>query len=117
MKEPPIDSKNGKAASPARPAAQYEVPKQFQSYVGNVRLQDEIIETLRPRLVDYLTARGVELKKQGNRLVGLCPVHNDSKPSFAVFGDNHEMAACRCLFKTRQRRFKTRQRLNKTGFL
>ncbi len=54
----------------------------------------EMLEALRRRLPDYLTARGVELRKNGTRLVGRCPVHDDSSPSFAVFGTNQETCGC-----------------------
>ena len=49
---------------------------------------------MRHRLPDYLAARGVELRKQGSRLVGRCPVHDDRNPSFAVFGSHHEACGC-----------------------
>lgn len=35
-------------------------------------------------LADVVRARGVELKKKGRQLWGLCPFHSDSEPSFAV---------------------------------
>ena len=49
---------------------------------------------MRHRLPDYLAARGVELRRNGTRLVGRCPVHDDRAPSFAVFGTHHEMCGC-----------------------
>jgi hypothetical protein len=49
---------------------------------------------LRARLADYLAALGVELRKNGTRLVGRCPVHEDRSPSFAVFGASHEACGC-----------------------
>jgi hypothetical protein len=49
---------------------------------------------MRHRLPDYLAARGVELRKNGTRLVGRCPVHDDTSPSFAVFGTNQENCGC-----------------------
>ena len=61
------------------------------------RLTDSAtIEILRRRLPDYLAAVGVELRRQGARLVGRCPhpAHDDSNPSFAVFGANHEICGC-----------------------
>lgn len=58
------------------------------------RFDEETIAALRARLPDYLAACGAELHKNGTRLVGLCPVHQDSAPSFAVFGTNHEIGGC-----------------------
>lgn len=52
------------------------------------------LEALRCRLPDYLTACGIELRKQGARLVGKCPRHEDASPSFAVFGAHHENCGC-----------------------
>ena len=43
------------------------------------------LDELRHRLPDYLAAVGVELRRNGTRLVGRCPVHEDGNPSFAVF--------------------------------
>lgn len=48
---------------------------------------------MRGRLAEYLTARGVELRPQGARLIARCPVHDDSSPSFAVFPGGK---ACGC---------------------
>jgi hypothetical protein len=49
---------------------------------------------MRARLPDYLAAVGVELRRNGNRLVGRCPVHDDAHPSFAVFGQRLETCGC-----------------------
>jgi DNA primase catalytic core len=35
-------------------------------------------------LTDVVRSRGVELKKKGRQLWGLCPFHSDGEPSFAV---------------------------------
>ena len=55
--------------------------------------QTEINE-LRLRLPDYLQCIGVDLNESGERLVGLCPLHNDNNPSFAVFGDDWTICGC-----------------------
>ena len=52
------------------------------------------LDAMRARLPEYLTARGVELRPQGARLVARCPMHDDSTPSFALFGARHETAGC-----------------------
>ncbi len=52
------------------------------------------LDTLRPRLPEYLQNIGLELHKNGTRLVGRCPVHDDRTPSFAVFGKHHETCGC-----------------------
>jgi hypothetical protein len=58
------------------------------------RFDAETLEAMRRRLPDYLAARGVELRKNGTRLVGRCPVHDDASPSLAVFGT--DQATCGC---------------------
>jgi DNA primase (bacterial type) len=40
---------------------------------------------------------GVELEKQGNRLVGECPFHQDRKPSFTVFVDPQGFERWSCM--------------------
>lgn len=54
----------------------------------------ETLAGMRARLPEYLAARGVELRQQGTRLVGRCPVHKDRHPSFAVFGRGGETCGC-----------------------
>jgi hypothetical protein len=85
------------ADTPARMPANN--PKRWnQTIVSKTRLQprfpDETVAELRHRLPDYLAALGVELRRQGNRLVGRCPNHEDRSPSFAVFGTRHETCGC-----------------------
>jgi hypothetical protein len=60
----------------------------------STRFDEETIAALRARLPGYLAACGVELHKNGTRLAGLCPVHQDSTPSFHVFGTHHETCGC-----------------------
>lgn len=57
------------------------------------RFDDSTLASLRARLPDYLEACGVELRRNGTRLVGRCPMHEDGSPSFAVFG-NGENCGC-----------------------
>ena len=85
------------ADTPARMPANY--PKRcVQAGVSNDRLQcafsPEIIEAIRHRLPEYLVTRGVELRRNGTRLVGRCPNHDDASPSFAVFGTHQETCGC-----------------------
>jgi DNA primase len=40
-------------------------------------------------LVDLCHELGIELRHNGSRHVGLCPLHDDRHPSFYVFDDNH----------------------------
>lgn len=35
-------------------------------------------------LVEFIKSKGIDLKKQGKNFVGLCPFHDDKKPSFTV---------------------------------
>ena len=55
---------------------------------------EQTLADLRARLPEYLTALGLELRRNGTRLVGKCPVHEDRSPSFAVFGTRHETCGC-----------------------
>ena len=57
------------------------------------------LESLRARLPEYLQACGVELRKNGSRLVAKCPVHNDSEPSFAVFPNGKNCGCFPCDFQ------------------
>lgn len=59
-----------------------------------MRYDPEILAALRQRLPDYMAAIGVELRRNGSRLVGHCPMHDDRNPSFAVFGQRNETAGC-----------------------
>ncbi|OGX80235.1 DNA primase [Exiguobacterium sp. SH1S4] len=49
------------------------------------RIPDEVIAEVKQAtdIVDLISER-VELKKQGHRLVGLCPFHSENSPSFSV---------------------------------
>lgn len=74
----------------------YIVGDPCQSAIGkrSERFDPEAIAALRLRLPAYLEGCGVALKKSGTRLVGKCPVHDDHKPSFHVFGTNFEACGC-----------------------
>ncbi len=43
-----------------------------------------------------LEQHGVELEESGSRLVGLCPLHQDTHPSFAVYEDGQRWACAPC---------------------
>ncbi|NIO84813.1 MAG: DNA primase, partial [Candidatus Aminicenantes bacterium] len=63
------------------------------------RLMDGEIEKLKQEvsLLDLVQSYGVELKKKGKELVGLCPFHNDHEPSLIISPDKnlwHCMGAC-----------------------
>ncbi len=53
---------------------------------------EEIKQKIKP--VDVLVHEGIDVRVKGDRYVCLCPFHNDSDPSFAVFGDDHERCGC-----------------------
>lgn len=59
-----------------------------------IRYEESTLAALRARLPDYLEAAGVNLRRNGTRLIGRCPVHEDRSPSFAVFGTHHETCGC-----------------------
>ena len=58
------------------------------------RFDAATLEGMRARLPEYLAGRGVELRRQGARLVGKCPCHEDGSPSFAVYGAKLENCGC-----------------------
>ena len=64
------------------------------SPAGKLHFDPATLDALRSRLPEYLAKIGVELRKNGSRLVGKCPVHADTDPSFAVFGDGHQTCGC-----------------------
>ncbi|KAB2637836.1 MAG: hypothetical protein DVB26_09035, partial [Verrucomicrobia bacterium] len=64
------------------------------SPAGKRSFAPEVLESLRSSLPEYLAKIGVELRKNGSRLVGKCPMHDDSDPSFALFGDGHQTCGC-----------------------
>lgn len=57
-------------------------------------IPDEIVEEIRARAdIVQIIGETVTLKKVGRRMVGLCPFHKDSKPSFYV---NPDRGAFKC---------------------
>lgn len=52
--------------------------------------------TRRAKISDYLSARGVELRRSGSRQVCLCPLHDEDTPSFNVgnFPDGGQWFYC-----------------------
>jgi DNA primase len=63
------------------------------------RLKENELERLKQEvsLLDLVQSYGVELKKKGKELVGLCPFHNDHEPSLIISPDKnlwHCMGAC-----------------------
>jgi DNA primase catalytic core len=63
------------------------------------RLMDGEIEKLKQdvSLPDLVQSYGVELKKKGKELIGLCPFHDDHSPSLVISPDKnlwHCMGAC-----------------------
>jgi DNA primase len=63
------------------------------------RLMDGEIEKLKQdvSLIDLVQSYGVELKKKGKDLIGLCPFHDDHSPSLVISPDKnlwHCMGAC-----------------------
>src|SRR5258708_39567342 len=40
-------------------------------------------------LAEYCLTHGIELRRHGNNLVGLCPLYDESGPSFTVYPDQH----------------------------
>ncbi len=61
----------------------------FIAKTGGYHIQD-IFQSLKFIPIQDLAAHylGLELEKKGKNNVGLCPFHQDKKPSFTVFTDN-----------------------------
>ena len=49
----------------------------------------DILQRNGVNLIDVVRDSGVDLKKDGNRHVGLCPFHDERNPSFFVYPDEH----------------------------
>lgn len=45
-------------------------------------------------IVAVMQSAGLDLKRQSKRYVGRCPFHNDTHPSFVVFGDRYYCFGC-----------------------
>jgi len=58
------------------------------------RYDRELIESLRSLIVDYLDAKEVYYFDTPNGYSGCCPIHDDNRPSFSVFGENHQRWKC-----------------------
>jgi DNA primase len=63
------------------------------------RLKENELEKLKQEvsLIDLVQSYGVELKKKGKDLIGLCPFHDDHSPSLVISPDKnlwHCMGAC-----------------------
>ena len=81
--------------TPKNPRVQHRDPRLTHDQSREWKAFDKsVIAALRLRLPEFLDKVGVDLAPGGTRLVGICPVHNDTNPSFAVFGENHEMCGC-----------------------
>ena len=50
-----------------------------------IKLRDQIRQV---DLISVVESAGVDLRRSGNRHVGLCPLHSDSTPSFYIFDDH-----------------------------
>lgn len=49
-----------------------------------MRIEDTALKAIQDRAAEVFRAYGVELHQKGGSLVGRCPFHEDTKPSFAV---------------------------------
>ena len=47
-------------------------------------------------LVGLVESHGVELRRSGFRMIGLCPLHLDSSPSFFIFPDKNRFKCFGC---------------------
>lgn len=65
------------------------------------RIPDEVIDRLKTdiSLQRLAEAHGIQLKKHGKDLIGLCPFHDDNDPSLVITPDKnlwHCLGACQC---------------------
>ena len=63
------------------------------------RIPDDVVERLKREVsvARLAEAKGIELKRHGENLVGLCPFHDDRTPSFVVTPEKnlwHCLGAC-----------------------
>jgi hypothetical protein len=61
---------------------------------NSLRFDQATLDRLRHRLPEFAQTLGIELRNNGTRLIGRCPVHSDSEPSFALYGEGHTKAGC-----------------------
>lgn len=71
----------------------------FADYINRAELDKDTIKESLP--LEYVAEQyGLLLEKRGDRLVGLCPFHDDHDPSFAIWkqeiGDGREIDRCGC---------------------
>jgi hypothetical protein len=56
----------------------------WKSEVEALAIKDEALEAQRMGIVELMESLGVKLKKVGREYTGLCPFHDDRKPSLSV---------------------------------
>ena len=100
MKDPPYDKKTAPGGNQGAAKTNQTRPDNTARPGDGKRVFDPAtLDAMRHRLHEYLTARGVELTRRGARLVARCPMHDDSSPSFAVYGSKLENCGCHpCAF-------------------
>lgn len=54
----------------------------------------EFLDELKQKLPDYLEEICVFLFPSGDSFAGLCPIHDDTRPSFSVYGEGHQRWKC-----------------------
>ena len=94
MKPPTLEEKAPARPIKTEPGNQTTCGKSSTSGTDGKRFDPAALEDMRCRLPEYLTKTGVELTRRGARLVARCPMHDDSSPSFAVYGAKLENAGC-----------------------
>jgi DNA primase len=61
-------------------------PKTTEAHFNRFLKSAQAIKDAVP-LVDYCGDRGIALRASGNRFEGLCPLHSEKSPSFAVYSN------------------------------
>lgn len=76
------------------PTNQSKPRRELKPPIPATRYSNDILEDLKQKLTDYLEEKNIFLYPSGRSFAGLCPLHDDTKPSFSVFGESNQMWKC-----------------------
>ncbi|RYD60499.1 MAG: hypothetical protein EOP83_19275, partial [Verrucomicrobiaceae bacterium] len=64
------------------------------NYESLARYTRELLDEIRAMLVSYTEEKGAVLIPNGTSYTGYCPIHNDTRPSFSIYGDGNQRWKC-----------------------